>query len=208
MTNNTTVFLIRHGEIDNPKQVCYGRNIDFLLNEIGKKQIQHIAQKIKGLGYIINKIYCSPLSRTRESSKIIAEVFHIPSEIFIKDDLTDANIPVFAGKPITILEKLHEQGTDEYTSEYVKQGNEDRDHMANRMKKTFDLVISENKSKTVAIVSHGDPLGFLLYKLTNPGEVMPFSSILKKTEFIQKGEAVKIVLDNEGKILEKELITT
>lgn len=205
--NNTTIFLVRHGEINNPEKVLYGRNIDLLLNEKGRKQIWDVAQKIKDLGYKIEKIYASPLSRAQESASIIAKVFSLSSEIITKDDLADADIPALAGKPLTLIDEIHKSGADEYASEYVKIGNEDRDHMANRMKKTFDLVVRENEGKIVAIVSHGDPLGFLLYKLTNPEEVMPYISILKKTEYMNKGEALKIVINGQGDIIQKELIT-
>ncbi len=71
----TTVFLIRHGEIDNSQRILYGCNIDMKLNDIGREQIRVIAEKIRKSGYKIEKIYTSPLSRAKSSLSILADAF-------------------------------------------------------------------------------------------------------------------------------------
>lgn len=202
---NNIVFLIRHGEIDNPKKVFYGRSINLHLNNIGKDQIKTIAKKIKKSGYLIGRIYTSPLQRAIESSKIIANIFGI-EDIIIDEDLIDVDIPAFIGKPLKIRKEIHKNGTDEYNEEFAKKGNEGRENIAKRMIKAFDKIVKENKGRTVAILSHGDPLRFLLYKIENPKmKVLPMN-VLVKTDYPKKGEAVKIVLDNNDNFIDKEFI--
>ncbi|MCL4419149.1 histidine phosphatase family protein, partial [Patescibacteria group bacterium] len=90
---NTTIFLIRHGQIDNPKNVIYGGNLELKLTEEGGKQIEEIARKIKKMGFNITKIYSSPMKRTISSSKIIEKVFGLKTGIILEKDLKDVNIP-------------------------------------------------------------------------------------------------------------------
>ncbi|RJQ36269.1 histidine phosphatase family protein [Candidatus Microgenomates bacterium] len=201
----TVVFIMRHGEIDNPKQVMYGGNIDLLLNEKGKKQIRSISEKIKKSGYKINKIYSSPLTRTLMSSKIIADVFNI-REIIKEKDLIDVDIPAMAGKPISLRNELHKSKRDEYEEEFVRRGNESSDSVINRMRSAFYKIAKENKGKTVGMVSHGDPIKFLIYVLQHPGEIVPPMYVLTKDNYPQKGQAVKVVLDENDKVLEMNFV--
>lgn len=123
--NMTTVFLIRHGEIDNPEKVFYGRTINLALNAEGKNQIKTVAQKIKDKGFQIKKIYSSPLKRTLESSKIIAQVFKLsPKDIIIEEDLIEVDVPALVGKKIALKDKIYARGADEYDEEFIKLGNE------------------------------------------------------------------------------------
>lgn len=201
----TTVFLIRHGEIDNPKKILYGSNFNLKINDIGRKQIQEVAERIKRLGFKIGKIYSSPLSRAQESAKIIAKEFRI-EKIITKQGLTDTDIPALADKPLAIRSEIFKTGTDAYDEKYVKMGNESRDQIVKRMKDTFNSIVKENKGKTAIIVSHGDPLQFLLYVLTNPDKKVPSMNILAGESYPTKGSATKLVLDENAKLIDREVI--
>jgi len=203
----TTIFLIRHGEIDNPNKVLYGSNINLLLNEKGKDQIKSLAKKLKKSGYKIDKIYTSPLKRALMSSGIIADVLGLKNEVLTEEDLTDASIPVIAGKPLALRKEIHESGTDEYDEDFAEKGNEAREHIVDRMKKVLFKITDNNFGKNIAIVSHGDPLQFLIYALGHPEEkrVLPMN-VLVKDNYPQKGQAVKIILDQNEKLIEKEYI--
>lgn len=200
---NTTIFLIRHGQIDNPKNVIYGGNLELKLTEEGGKQIEEIARKIKKMGFNITKIYSSPMKRTISSSKIIEKVFGLKTGIILEKDLKDVNIPALAGKSLSLRKQILKKGEDEYSNHYVKMGNESRDSIANRMTRTFYKIAKENNGKTVAILSHGDPLRFLLYRLDKPSGKVPGMNILIKTGYPKKGEAVKVVLNKNLKVVEK-----
>ena len=207
---NTMVFLIRHGEIDNPKKIIYGQNIDLPLNDKGKKQILGLAKIIQKMNYNPSKIFSSPLSRAVDSAKILQEFFRIQKSQFVIDKgLDDNNIPVFAGKPVIGLTKLYEKSIDEYDEQFVKKGNESKQDIMDRMYSAFQRIINGNLGKTVIVVSHGDPIRLLMFKLADKKlKDIPLSGSreFRKTDYVEKGEAWKIILNNDYKIIDKELI--
>lgn len=70
MTPDTTVHLLRHGEVDNPEGVLYGRRDGFHLSELGRTMAQRVADTI-GARDIVH-IRCSPLERAQETAAPLA----------------------------------------------------------------------------------------------------------------------------------------
>lgn len=207
---STVVFFVRHGEIDNQKQIVYGQNIDLPLNAKGKKQILNLAKIIQKKGYHPSKIFSSHLSRAVDSAKILLEFFSIQKSQFLIDKgLGDNNIPVFAGKPILELTKLYKKGIDEYNEQFVKKGNESKQDIIDRMYYVFQRIINGNLGKTVIVVSHGDPIRLLMFKLVNRKlKDIPLagSREFRKIDYVEKGEAWRVVISNDHKIVDKDLI--
>lgn len=202
----TTVYIIRHGEIDNPKKILYGRSIEMKLNDIGRKQMRDLAKKLRERKSVPQKIFTSPLSRASESAQILVEELKLKSKPIIERDLIDIDIPALAGKSFAEREKIHKSGTDEYSEKYVKLGNEPREHVIKRVKDAFKKIVIKNKGGSLVIVSHGDPLQFLLYFLLNPGKKVPSMNILANKNYPPKGSAVKLTLDENLKVIEKIVI--
>lgn len=194
----TTVFLIRHGLIDNPKNIMYGRNIDFKLSREGEKQVLALALKIKNSGNKIEKIYSSPLTRAIQSSKIIGNVFRI-KEVNLVEDLTDTNISALFGFP-------RSKQVLTFKPEYIKKGNEHPWEIIKRMRRAFYKITKNNLGSSFAIVGHGDPLRFLLYTLVHPDNDKPAIKSLIHSKYIHKGTAVRLVIE-KNRILEKEIIS-
>ena len=63
----TVLHLLRHGEVENPRGILYGRLPDYHLSDIGKKMAERIAHTLKGrdLTYLVS----SPLERAQESAR-------------------------------------------------------------------------------------------------------------------------------------------
>lgn len=200
------IFLVRHGEIDNPQKVMYGGNIELEMNNEGREQIKRVAQKIKKAGYKIYKIYASPMNRTLETASILLKEFGLKNSIVKEKKLKDVNIPALAGKPITIRKELFKSGTDEYNENYVKSGNESKKEVANRMMDIFRKAVNENPDKAVAIVSHGDPIRLLIFTLQNPDKPIPLMGELVKYDYPKKGQTIKISLSAKGKFLKKKFM--
>lgn len=202
----TTFYFIRHGEIDNPQQVYYGRSLDLHLSEEGREQVRITARILKDSGVEVDHIFTSPLSRGVETARIISGGF--PSATLIQEnDLTDVNIPSLVGKPIALRKKIHATGIDEYSGKYVEQGNESREKITGRMVRVFNKINREYGGKTIVIVGHGDPLRFLLYRLKNPEGSLPSIGELIHSYYPNKGEGWKMVVDEDGRILETAIIT-
>ena len=72
MAEQTTVHLLRHGEVHNPEGVLYGRRDGFHLSALGHQMAQRIAETI-GERDIVH-IRTSPLERAQETGAPLAQV--------------------------------------------------------------------------------------------------------------------------------------
>jgi broad specificity phosphatase PhoE len=75
----TTVHLLRHGEVDNPDRVLYGRLPGYRLSELGRAQAELAAQFLaaRPIGHIVS----SPLERAVETAAPLAELTALRVEI-------------------------------------------------------------------------------------------------------------------------------
>lgn len=83
---NTTIHLVRHGEVENPKGVIYGRLPGYNLSERGQRQAEaagdHLAERDVGA------IWASPLERAQATAAAIAA--HHPIEITTDERLIES----------------------------------------------------------------------------------------------------------------------
>ncbi|MEU6641137.1 histidine phosphatase family protein [Saccharomonospora sp. NPDC046836] len=70
MTARTIVHLLRHGEVENPDGVLYGRMPGFFLSQRGRKQALTVAEALAGHGLV--HVVASPLERAQETAAPIA----------------------------------------------------------------------------------------------------------------------------------------
>lgn len=204
---NTTIYLIRHGEIDNPQNIIYGRVVDLSLNETGYKQMERLGNWFKNKGVKPNIIYTSPLRRTIQSAEGLSEIF---SNIPIKkdEDLQEVSVPGLEKYTIDWLASI---GGDVY----AYQGKEMKDVsieqpavQAERIVRTIRRVIHRHFGKTIVLISHGDPLIFGLWKLLYPHKPFPqYHSLKRKGLYLQKGEAWRLVFDEHENLIKHQLMS-
>jgi broad specificity phosphatase PhoE len=65
------VHLVRHGEVENPKGVIYGRLPGYNLSERGRRQAEEASQRLAGDDIAV--VLSSPLERAQETAQVIAE---------------------------------------------------------------------------------------------------------------------------------------
>jgi broad specificity phosphatase PhoE len=70
-TPDTTVHLIRHGEVHNPGGILYGRRDGFHLSDLGKQMAEKAAASLAD--HDITVIRSSPLERARETAQPLAD---------------------------------------------------------------------------------------------------------------------------------------
>lgn len=66
------VALVRHGEVENPGGIRYGRLPGFHLSPRGRRQAEAAAAALAPLAPVIRRVVASPLERTRETAAILA----------------------------------------------------------------------------------------------------------------------------------------
>ncbi|GGL58795.1 phosphoglycerate mutase [Microlunatus endophyticus] len=69
----TLVHLVRHGLVENPTGVLYGRLPGFHLSEVGRQMAGKVAEYTKG--WDVTHLRCSPLERAQETMAPIAANF-------------------------------------------------------------------------------------------------------------------------------------
>jgi broad specificity phosphatase PhoE len=74
----SAIHLVRHGEVDNPGRVLYGRLPGFRLSDLGRQMAESAAQALAGRP--VTRVLASPLQRTQESAAPIAAAFKVPVE--------------------------------------------------------------------------------------------------------------------------------
>jgi broad specificity phosphatase PhoE len=74
--NRTIVHLVRHGEVDNPAGLLYGRLPDFHLSELGREMAERVAEFFSDRDIV--HVRSSPLERAQETAAPIAEAFGLP----------------------------------------------------------------------------------------------------------------------------------
>jgi broad specificity phosphatase PhoE len=93
MTDVTVVHVMRHGEVENPTGVLYGRLPGYHLSELGRKMADRVAEHLAGRD--ITHVVASPLERARETATPIADAHSL--EVATDDRLIEA-VNVFEGK--------------------------------------------------------------------------------------------------------------
>lgn len=84
-----TLHLLRHGEVENPQGVAYGRLAGFPLSDSGREGIARAARRLREEGVSPVRIVSSPLLRARQSAEIVAETLDCRDALHIEDDLSE-----------------------------------------------------------------------------------------------------------------------
>jgi len=175
-----TIYLVRHGEYDNPRNILAGR-LPVELSQKGKEQAEKVKDFFKDKS--INKIYSSEVFRCIQTSEIISD-----SQIPIQYD-------------VRLLEGLSAyQGywTDHWENFYshvLKLGGESHQDIHNRIVNFFEEIIEKERNDFI-IVSHGDPIFILVSYLL--GKSLPPENQQESSypDYPEVGSITKITQEN------------
>lgn len=190
------VYLVRHGDVENPRGVLYGRLPGFGLSHEGRLKIGQLADKFKKSGIEISKIYSSPLARTVQSAEIIGRVLQVPVEI--NQSLNEVECKFLEGKTKReqlAIYLLH--GFNLYSAYYIRKGIEAKEKVALRMKSFVGMHMAQRDGNFI-VVSHGDPLIFLLWAHLYEVKTLPKTSVpANNKNYLKKGEAMVLNFDSD-----------
>ncbi len=97
MSDETVVHLLRHGEVENPTKILYGRLPGFLLSPAGEQMAKAVAQALAGRD--ITHVVASPLERAHQTAEPIAAAFGLPIST---DDRLIESSNFFEGKRVGV----------------------------------------------------------------------------------------------------------
>lgn len=160
MPNTTTIYLMRHGHVDNPQHLFYGP--EFPLSEQGKRNIRELVDDMKQAGLSPMRILSSPFTRTRQTADIAAEMFGIPA-IETDERLREWDAGPWFDKPLS--EFYAATGYHQIPPRIDDPRVESLDHMADRVISVLHDVVKNSDDGSLLIVSHREPLVSSLLRL-------------------------------------------
>jgi broad specificity phosphatase PhoE len=154
----TSVHVVRHGEVENPNKILYGRQSGWFLSKRGEEMAKVLGEWSKPLD--IGAIHASPLERAQQTAKPMADAHGLS----IKTDerlIEAAN--VFEGKPFGVGDgvlrkpsawpKLWNPWKPSWGEPYVEQ--------VNRMLAAVFAARDAASGKDAIVVSHQLPIWIL-----------------------------------------------
>ncbi|MBD3689338.1 histidine phosphatase family protein [Nanchangia anserum] len=75
MTPTTTIHVMRHGEVDNPEGILYGRLPGYGLTELGHAMAAEVARTLSVQKRDITHVVASPLLRAQQTARPTAEAY-------------------------------------------------------------------------------------------------------------------------------------
>lgn len=160
------IYLVRHGEVKNPKKIIYGY-LPLPLSKKGEAQSKKAGRFLKDKN--ISFIFSSPQKRTQQTAKIISQVIS-KGKIKVKTekDLRETGFGAFmkgmtafaAAKKYPKIWRLywHEPAKVKTGESFVK--------LADRMLGVIEKYIGKYPGKNLIFVSHRDPISAVLLKLS------------------------------------------
>jgi broad specificity phosphatase PhoE len=151
------VHLVRHGLVDNPRRLVYGRQPGWHLGDQGRRQAGAAAARLRQRA--IAAVYASPLERAQETAAIIAAAVDRP--VITREDLTESSFAVpWEGRPWRDVKARHADEWHTYLDRPLEMRGvaEPLAALAERMGRAIRSLASAHPGQEVVAVSHGDPI--------------------------------------------------
>lgn len=157
------LIIIRHGQSEADLLDIHEGRADYKLTELGKQQARALADYISKK-YKIDKIYCSTLSRARQTAGYLSEATGVP--IILDENLMEFNNGLIAGMDRKEADEKYPEVKGLPSNKAVYE-QETKEEFRNRARLVIDRIVYENDDdQTIAVVSHGGMInqlyGFLL----------------------------------------------
>jgi broad specificity phosphatase PhoE len=160
----TRLYLVRHGATPLTAEDRFSGAENVHVSEEGRAQVTRLAQRLKDDE--IHAIYCSPLDRTMETARIIAQPHHLT--LNSKDGLREISHGHWEGLS---RQEVEEQFSEEYSAwesdpfTFAPEGGESGISVLARALPVIREVVVNHKDKNILVVSHKATLRLILSSL-------------------------------------------
>ena len=152
----TTVYFVRHADVQNPNKVLYGHLDGFPLSPLGRAQSELLAERLADSG--IGRIVSSPLERAQETAGYIARRLG-GVEVEIDSELREAEMGRhLQGLRYWQIPLLRPKWYVHKWKRGVLPFDEPISILGGRVLAVAERLARENPQHPSAIVSHADPL--------------------------------------------------
>jgi len=149
----TVIHLVRHGLVENPRKIFYGRLPEFALSAEGMEQAEAAAVFFRRCP--LQAIYSSPMLRARQTAEIIQK-YHPDLTIAISEDINEIHTE-YEGYTIEELERI-----DWQFYRNVKPPYETPQDIFKRLQKFLTEARQNHAGQEIVAVTHGDIICFAM----------------------------------------------
>lgn len=181
------IFLVRHGEVKNPKNIIYGY-LPLPLSPKGKVQARKAGWVLKKQN--IGAIFTSPMKRAQETSQIIKKALGNKIKIITDKNLRESGLGhLREGLTKEEAARKYPQAHLFYTRTPAKvKTGESFTHQAERMLKAINNGIRNHSGQNLVFISHRDPILAALLKIAKRS----FNDLHKVKAICDKGSVCEI----------------
>lgn len=153
MAQATTVHLVRHGDVENPDKVYYGRLPGFPLSDEGRRQAKAAGQHLSP--GTIRAVYASPQLRAQQTARIIHDELELSNGVHTEPLLNEVKSQ-YDGAAHSEME----QRAWNFYAE-AAQGFEQPADVLSRMQAFLQTARRRHEGQEIVAVSHADPIVFV-----------------------------------------------
>ncbi|MDB9921677.1 histidine phosphatase family protein [Actinomycetota bacterium] len=155
VSGHTTVHLLRHGEVENPQGVLYGRLPGYFLSDLGLKMADRAASALANRD--IATVISSPMERAQQTAAPIAKNHGV--EIVTNSDLIEAE-NIFEGNRVSVGDGVLKQPRTwrHLWNPFKPSWGEPYDIVATRMSAAIESARLQAKGREAVLVSHQLPI--------------------------------------------------
>jgi len=152
----SVVLLVRHGLTPTTGIRLPGRAPGLHLSDEGRRQAEAAAERIGKVARIA-AVYCSPITRARETAQPIGRA--VKRALRIERDLADLDIGEWTGMSLKQAARRPEWETVQRNpSSFRFPGGESFPEMQTRMTSALGRIVARHPGQIVVAVSHADPI--------------------------------------------------
>ncbi|MDO4258048.1 MAG: histidine phosphatase family protein [Actinomycetaceae bacterium] len=153
----TTIHIVRHGEVDNPEGVLYGRLPAFGLTRRGHYMAREVAESFHERGNDVVAVIASPLLRAQQTAAPIARAYGLEVEC---DPRLIESANVFEGQRINSDPKImaHPKNWRHFLRPLQPSWGESYTEVASRMRAAVSAALRQAAGHEAVLVSHQMPI--------------------------------------------------
>ena len=160
----TKIYLIRHCETTANRDGVIQGTKEYDITDEGAAQLEKLKDRFENIH--LDRIYTSPLIRTVKTANAVRGERDI--ELIKEKGFIEFNFGIYQGMPLLQIEKDFPEVYSTFKQEFYKMKAKGGQTYSDFYKTAWDTLqktISQNKDKTVAIISHGGTIRAIMLKL-------------------------------------------
>ena len=156
----TTTLLVRHGQTEMSVQGRFAGRGDVPLTPRGVEQATAVAARLTGRP--VDLVVTSPLSRARDTARVVADASGVP--LAVDDDLAETDFGAWEGLTFAAVMASWpaELAAWQRDADAAPPGGESFGAVARRVNGALDRLLAEHEGQTIVVVSHVTPIKTLV----------------------------------------------